>query len=447
MIGIILLFTWSLLAIIGLISKKDCFRINILIVMCVFQNFILILAAPYINKMVFNAFVFVKELYVILLIVKNLYLNSRLTKFQLNCIISIGFIIISGFIYGIDNYAGMLASVRQMYLPFVFFLLGSTNYKSVTSINKTIYFFVCIMIVTAVFGWIEMALGTSFWITLGYPSFAALKGTESGLSYEGIHGAFYTWDLGIRLRRMASFLAEPVILSQLLSFALIFVIFLDNLFRTKTRRIIAILILGCALLSSLGKGGIIIALFSFALIVGDIWHQRGLAFLAKCSFIVVLIAGIAYVVSNEANGSNLHLTGLTENLINLVYYPFGRGIGSVGNLGYNYGGRTELLARGESFIGAVIGQLGVFAIVLYTYFYSNLIKKISIASKESLYSVGRICLWLNVGLLLTSLANNTAISFTSCFIFYIVAGGVYGTYRVDKEITKSRGNNIWTKLG
>lgn len=432
MIGIGLILVWLLFAIYGLL-KKDYVSIYVLILFCVFQNIVLIGASPYINKLIFNLLVLIKEVYVILLILKKIIINRKITKFQLGCIISVVFIVIFGFVHGSESMTGMLLSVRQLSLPFLFFLLGSLLFESIESINKVIYFFIVTMLVTAIFGWIEMSLGVSFWTSLGYRSFAELKGTVSGLSYEGVHGAFFTWDLGVRLRRMASFLAEPVILGQLLAFSFIYCFFSKDLIKSRVKRLLVSLTLGIALLFTIAKGGLIIAFLAFCFLIGDLWHQKRLSFVAKVVFFVTLIIGIVYIVKSEHNGSVSHLIGLTENLKNLLYYPFGRGIGVVGNLGYNYGGRGELLASGESFVGAAIGQMGFFAILLYSYFYLKMLKKLSIASRGKTFSLARICLWLNVGLLVNALANNTAVSFTSCFIYYIIAGGIYHIDCVDQE--------------
>ena len=427
MMGLLLVTVWSLLALYG-IKKLNYLSINILIFMCIFQNIVLITASPYINKMYFNLFIIIKEFYVIFLIFIGFWRIRKITKFQWGCIVCTLLLIIYGFVHGIDRMMGILSSVRQLYLPFLFFLLGTVYFKDVKGIRKSLSFFLKIMIITAIFGWIEMSFGADFWIKLGYKSFANLKGTEAGLSPEGVHGAFYSWDLGVRIRRMASFLAEPVILGQLFAFALIISIFLKDIYSCNRTRYIAVIIFGAGLVSTLAKGGIIIALFAFAFALGEIWHRRNLSILARCCFAIILIGGIGYVVRSGTNGL-IHIAGLTDNLKNLPAYPFGRGIGAVGNLGYNYGGRIKLLANGESFVGAAIGQIGIFAIIIYVYFYKNMFKALLKSSVDELFGIGKVCMWLNAGLLITSLVNNTAISFTSCFIYFIIAGGVYRTYR------------------
>lgn len=424
MISLVVIGIWGLLALFGL-KKHNVISIKILMFMIVMQNFILIIVSKYMNQTTYNFFILEKEIYVCLLIVIGYIKRPKIKKIELGCFSCILIIILYATFNSTDSLFGTLASVRQLYLPFLFVLLGTTVFKTVKDIEECIRFFLKMMLLCALFGWVEMILGDVFWINLGYSEYAKLKSIESGLTMDtGISGAFYSYDLGIRIRRMGSFLAEPVILGQLMAMALVISIFQKGVYKNKFHKIISVIIYTVALACTLAKGGIIIALFSFAFILGKVWKERGLSIILKITFWVVLIMGIAYAFSSETNGVT-HINGLIDNIKYLPFYPLGRGIGAVGNLGYNYGGREVLLANGESFIGAAIGQMGVVAIVIYGWLYMYLFKTLRRCSKFELFGVGNIVLWLNIGLFLTSLINNTAISFTSCFIYYILASAVF----------------------
>lgn len=441
MVGAAILFVWMLLSLYG-IKKHNYISINILIIMAVMQNFVLVISSPYISKTIFNLFIFIKEIYVVLLIVSGYVRRPKFSKFELGCFLCIFVIVFYSLIYGSSSISGVLASVRQLYLPFFFLLLGCISFSEHDEIKKSMQFFIKMMVISVFFGLIEMKLGDEFWIRIGYSAFAKLKSIESGLTSDtGISGAFYSWDLGIRIRRMGSFLAEPVILGQLFAIALVAAIFYKGLFKNKIQKYMIIFILALGLLFTLAKGGIIIALFAFAFIMGKIWHKQGLAMMTKIAFVIILSVGVVYTFISGANGVT-HIGGLIDNLRYLPNYPFGRGVGSVGNLGYNYGGRGTLVVNGESFIGAAIGQIGVVAIIIYSYYYGSIFKILKRSSKDHLYDIGYIALYLNVGLFLTSLINNTAISFTSCFIYYIIAGGLYKIYlKEQKNLVISGGCN------
>lgn len=434
---IVVVFAWFVLALYG-IKKHNATSIGILIIMIIFQNFILIVTARYMTRITYNVFVITKEIYVCVLIAIKYIQKPKLSRIDLGCICAIGIIVLYALIKNSESFMGTLVSVRQLYLPFLFLLLGILYFKSEKELENSISFFVKIMVLCVIFGWIEMVFGASFWLKLGYANYAKLKSIESGLTNTGISGAFYSWDLGFRIRRMGSFLAEPVILGQLFSMALIMSIFMRSVFTKKGRLNIYAFLLALGLLSTLAKGGIIIALFSFTFVLGKIWREKRFSFILKLLFLAIIIGGFAYTFSAGRNGAT-HVKALIDNLRYLPHFPLGRGIGTVGNLGYNYGGRGELLVNGESFIGAAIGQMGIFAVLLYGWFYRGLFEMLRQCSKNSLYSIGNIITWLNGGLLLTALINNTAISFTSCFCYYIYAGAVYGIYRNNRYAVNLKG--------
>lgn len=412
------------------LNKYNEVSINILTFMCVFQNFILILFSQFLNSTSYTIFVLLKEMYVWALIIIGLIKKKRISYFNFGCLLCILAIVVYAVINNSGSLSGTLVSVRQLYLPFVFILLGSAICKSQLQIDIILKYFVKLMFICVVFGFIEMALKDQFWINLGFSSYAKLKSIDSGLTFDtGVYGAFYSWDLGIRLRRMVSFMADPVILGQLFAFALIISIYYKGIFEKEIYRRVSIVLFALGLLLTIAKGGILIALYTFAFVLGKMWRDKGLSFIVKMCFIAILIIGIAYTFHPEttSNGT-IHIGGLIENVKNFSKYPMGRGVGSVGNLGYTYGGRGTLNANGESFIGTVIGQMGLVGIFIFGWFYFSLFKKIKKATKGTLYGIGNIILYLNMGLFITSLLSNTAISFTSCFIYYITAGGFCKVY-------------------
>jgi len=438
MFGVLLIAVWGGICLYGLI-KHNYISINLLTVVCVMQNFVLIIASPYVSRSIYTLTILIKEIYVWGLVVYALLKRRRNNFFDLGCLLAIVFIVSYGVINNSGSFSGALVSVRQLYLPFMFYLLGRSIIKTEEQIENILRYYVNIMVFCVAFGIIELLLlRDQFWIKIGFSTYAKYKGIESGLSFDtGVHGAFYTWDLGFRFRRLVSFMAEPVILGQLIAFALIIAIFFKSLFKSRTQRYIYIMALSVGLLLTMAKGGILIALYAFAFVLGKMWKNKELSFIAKVGFVFILILGIIYTFSDgsTSNGS-FHFAGLTENVRNLPRYFFGRGIGSVGNLGYSYGGRGTLNANGESFIGAVIGQMGIFGIAIFSWFYFNLFKKIKKTKKSNLYDISNIICYLNIGLFLTSFVNNTAISFTSCFIYYIMAGAVCSVYSTIRNTSK-----------
>ena len=289
-------------------------------------------------------------------------------------------------------------------------------------------------------------MGDSLWIRLGYSSYAQYKGITYALTGGGVSGAFYTYDLGMKLRRMASFFADPVIFGQLIAFALIVSIFCKNIFKNKMERFVAIILLAFALVFSLAKGGIIIAALAFAFIRKDIGKNKKLSVIYKILLVAGITGGILYVLKGGSEGGLRHIKGLTDNLSAFPKHPLGQGVGTIGGVGYLYSGRGESSVSGESFFGAVIGQIGLVGVIIYGLFYSKLFSKMRLIIGQEQYLMARIILWLNVGLFATAWLNNTAISFTSCFIYFIMAGAIIKVSKYQENVLIGRkcyGNEGW----
>ena len=143
---------------------------------------------------------------------------------------------------------------------------------------------------------------------------------------------------------------------------------------------------------SIAKGGIVIAIISFLMLIRKLWQKR--IFSTLCIFITILLAVqyIGFGLSNDLSIS-AHIAGFWGGMNILRNNLFGMGIGGYGNLGNNYSiGNVE---ASESFIGAALGQIGIFTIIIYGLFYYAYFRKIK---KMAIYdNLSEILFWLNVG--------------------------------------------------
>ena len=146
-----------------------------------------------------------------------------------------------------------------------------------------------------------------------------------------------------------------------------------------------------------------------------LWHKK---YFSTLCIIIALILGIQYIgfaLSNDLSASS-HINGFFGGINILKNNLFGIGIGGYGNL-------AAALSAGdaeasESFIGTALGQIGIFTIIYVLFYYAFFTKLKKAAGYDSLCE---ILFWLNIGLLVTSFVNNTAISFTNCYIYYILS--------------------------
>lgn len=407
----------SCIALYGIL-KSNYITLNILTIFVFFQNIVLVLISRSINGEMYNAIVLIKEIYVVLVVLWSFRKKRSVDRIEWICYISVLILIVLFFIHSKGDMLSRLASVRQLYLPFIFYIFGNSIKMSKIDMQKSIRFFINLSVLCVLFGFVEMALGDRFWALIGIKEYATFKGFDKYIySGELVPGSFYSYDfypIIPRFRRMASVFADPVILGQLLGFALVIAVFYKDLTAVKSKRLIYIVVIGTGLILTLAKGGVIIAAISILILMRKLWNKK--IFSTLC-IIVAIVLAIQYVGFGLRNALSIsaHIDGFWEGVDILKSNLLGIGIGGYGNLGSNYSSGD--IEGSESFIGAALGQIGIFAII-YVVFYCAFVKRIKKSTGYDSFS--EILLWLNIGLLITAFVNNTAISFTNCYIFYVL---------------------------
>lgn len=443
--AIILLYS---IMIIYALSFRRTKAFKFLICICFFQNICLVCISRFIDEAVYTIITLLKEGYVILLFSKMLFKrrntsksnrNRHLTKDIIICLIFIFILICMMILSGKGDLRGQLSSLRQLYLPFFFYALGRISCLTNNELKDISKFYIKVCLIASGFGFLEYALGTSFWIPIGIGRYLELKGVGRYLLSNGMPTSFYSYDLGLgfRVRRMASVLVDPVIMGQLIAFALILSLFDDSLFKKKTNKRIAIVLLTVALLFCMAKGGIVIAVVSFCLLLKDVAKKKILSRILLACMFITLGLYFGFAIKSELSASN-HYGGLISGIASLKNNPLGMGIGATGNLSLAEGlNRTLGKVGTESYIGSMIAQTGIMGICFNIYIFTIALstKNFRTDISNDTIKVTRILL---LSLLLTSFFNYTAISFTSCFIYFIYSGV---TKRSGIQMRRFRGNN------
>lgn len=407
----------SCMALYGLL-KSNYITLNILTIFVFFQNIILVLISRNINVSMYNAIVLIKELYIVLVILWSFRAKRSVDQLEWICYCSIVILVGLFLIHSKGSLLSGLASLRQLYLPFVFYIFGRSINISKNEMKKCIRFFILLSLFCVLFGFFEMLMGDRFWSIIGIKKYASFKGFDKYI-YAGelVPGSFYSYDfypIIPRIRRMVSIFADPVILGQLLGFALVITVFYRDLTAVKSKNIVYIITIGAGLILSLAKGGIIIAFISTLMLIRKLWHKKIISTLCIIAATIIAIQFIGFGLSNDLSVS-AHIGGLMSGIDIFKSNILGVGIGGYGNLARTL---SDSATEGsESFIGAALGQIGIFAII-YFVFYFEFLRKIKKTAEHD--SLSEILFWLNVSLLITSFVNNTAISFTNCYIFYIL---------------------------
>jgi hypothetical protein len=268
----------------------------------------------------------------------------------------------------VSNHFNLL-SLRQLFIIPFFFLYGWVFVER-TNLEHVRRYLIPLLILVCLSGYIERFIlydtSETLWTTLDIRHYLALKGFEAwAYGPGGTPGNFYSYDflalLGVPVRRMVSlFLAEPTLFGQLLVLPILYSIF--------SKRYWLLFFTGFALLLSLSKGGVLGVGVGYILYFLQIKRNyldhiilKGLLITAG----LLAVAGVIFLgIIGAVDSVLIHLQGLLTNLLNLLTHPFGHGIGGSGNFAV-ISGTARLEGSGESYLGTIIGQLGLVGLGLY----------------------------------------------------------------------------------
>ncbi|WHT89667.1 polymerase [Bacillus cereus] len=421
----VLIFVFSI--IIFITSKPHRF-IYLLMLYIVLQNSIAMLLAKYIGGSIPQLFILLKDILTYAALVIMFVYNFK--KFKATFVDVLAFIstVCLGIYLVVPTDAALftkLVQFRQLMSPIALYLLGRFLFIKKERADEFLKFFVKISVMACIFGFLErFILGDSFWVNIGIVEYMHSKGMGNwAYAAGGLPGNFYTFDfvafIGTSLRRMVSFIADPTLFGQYLVFPLAILVFTHMFSRKKTIFYFVILII--ALLLSLSKGGML----SFAIVVlFKVFRSK----YRPLGFVLMSFLGAVLVVilSNAEKFSSLpsHLKGLTHNFTVIADDPFGLGLGMAGNFANLYAsGNNDEIGAGESFIGMIVGQLGLFSILIFLFFIiivhffrKNKNKDIYIRDFSNLMAATLI------GTLCSSIISESAISFISAGIIFLMSG-------------------------
>lgn len=264
-----------------------------------------------------------------------------------------------------------LLSARQLLIIPLFISAGLVMSKSL-SFDKAFDMVIAWSTLVAFSGAVELLLyfvsgsAENYWPALGITEFLNNKGMGAWtFGPNGVPGNFHTFDFKFindeTYRRVVGIIAEPTLMGHILV--------LPTVFSVISARLLPAAFFSLVLLLTLSKGGIAATVIAVACYY--IFYSRRIIPLAMVTLAgVFLLSVVLYGFYSGGMLSILdHAEGLSNNLAMVLKYPLGLGIGSSGNfanLAYNAGLVDNVVASGgESYFGAVIGQIGIPGIGLY----------------------------------------------------------------------------------
>lgn len=317
-------------------------------------------------------------------------------------------------------------SLRQLLIIPVFYMIGKL-FKGVdlNSVNK---FIVKLGIIICLFSVVErFFLGDSFWKSMGMYNYMKAKGFAQWANSEGISESFYTFDYipfikyGYgSIRRMVGIHADSLLTAQFLAYpALLLYSRLNPLRRPIST--IGFLLCFVVILLTFSKGGILILFISIITIAV---FTYGILSRAKLIWLIIALMGpasmAAALLKYNIGSVMAHLTGLTSNIAGLLHEPFGFGIGVLGNYARMITGKNpaRYAGSGESYLGTMIGQIGIFAVIYFLFLvyqiYQNIGKK---HTKDH-----RLILIVVFAVLCTATLSESAITYTGTGYLFLLLG-------------------------
>lgn len=407
-----------------MIVKHNYVSLKFITVVTIVQNFVCILASNVCTVEVVQLLILYKEMVfygtVFYVIIEKKKISIKKVLFPL-----LSFIIMM-FVYMTVNSTNLYAKLicfRQLMTPFILVLYGNTISISQENVRRYIKFVINWGFFIAIFGIFERFIwGDRFWLQINIRRYYDIRGFSSWV-FRDLPGNYYSADfyslIGISIRRLAGFLCDPLLTGHYLAFCFAFLLFI-NVYSKRYIQNIVLIIIGFAIFATLSKGAILILCIS---VVVKIYRMNkrigeGLILIMALMAVFIIRHGVFDSVARHIGGL---ISSLTFELM------LGGGIGSAGNYAKLYGGQSA--TTGESYMGLVIGQMGILSALLFIYVFYKICRHILRYNKESY--VYAIVAYI-IGVIFEAFMSESAINFVGSGIVFILLG-VLITSKISKD--------------
>lgn len=378
---------------------KNISIIKALFVWCFFCSIVLALVYNITDTKI--NLLFVKDLVILIFLVIVFNLALKVNRFSFFSILFFSYLFVSS-IFSDAPLMAKAASIRQMVIPFVLVFIGVFLGKG-TNLIKAKRVALKIGFVVLILGIFELAL--SIWHHINITGYFDVKNIPVyNLSYKNLYyyPVFFIEPILGGLKRMTSTMLDPINLGHTFAFLLSMVFFEDGIIKKQVNKYWLAFLFSISLILTFSKGAILQVIIIVLLMNSKL--SRGI----KVLIILVLSLILVYFSKFHA-GVLKHLEGLISAISNLNL--FGHGLGKTGNQAFMFGEPT--IKIGDTFFGAIIGQLGLMGYILWIlpFYYIikclnvNLVSKIFIAqifisliseNSFNLLSIFLVCIFIGM---------------------------------------------------
>ena len=392
------------------IIRRNLKSLKFVAVALMLQNIMALFACNVLPGFASSIIILYKEIILWGTVLWTICVCPRIKKSNMLSICFIGYLIFSMF-YGQASIYTKLVCFRQLMTPVILVLYGQCLKISKTEEEDFLHFIVKLGIFQAVFGFMEeFILGDQFWLKLNIYKLLEAKGF-SKWNIAGMPGNYYSYDLyfviGKSVRRLVGITTDPLLTAHFLAFCVVILLFLTR--GDKNKRVWEIVILTIAAFLTMSKGAILIIAIAF---LYKIWIKNKKI---AVFFLLFALMGLAIIVrSNILQTVAIHLAGLTTATDILTF--FGGGIGTSGNLASLGGNSTT---SGESYFGMILGQIGLFGLILFICMIRKMIKLVFKTKNESY--VYAIVAYI-IAVMIEAIVSESAINFVGSGVAFIALG-------------------------
>lgn len=400
------------------------FRTIVFFTFCIFfQNIFLIIYSPSLSSIESQLFIIFKELivYVCTLqyILKQITLKTEKSKSIdkiCNILLVITFMMLAINILKPNAPLGArITAARQIALMPLCYYFGKSLSISTISLKRFYFLLIRLTQILCICGLIIYILPETFWRDINL--FIYLK-NKLGTTTLELPASFYSYDLGYKVKRLVSFMAEPVATSHLIGLACIsaFICFKRKIF-TK------LLFITCALLC-VSKTLLFFSVCSIIIYIYAHIKNKKKRFSFLIISILIAIACTIYLISHFSSMEQNTATG--NHLLSFVYginnaTLMGNGVGTAG---FNIADMSDEFDDGytESFFAILIAQIG--SIGTGTFYLFLFLKGISLIKE---YRKSKNPYILNASIILLgvtfeSFISASSISMLGTSLFFIIPG-------------------------
>lgn len=397
-------------------------------VMCtVFQNVILVLMSSGISSRETTTIIILKESLVYICAIV-FFLKNKIYDFKLQEVLCVIFVIVSIFnLVRAQSINLGVTALRQITIIVTCYYFGC-SLKNV-KLEKIFSFIVLISVIVGIIGIGLFFLNDEQWIQMGYADYWNNKtGAVTKYSFTN----FYTYDLGVRLKRLVSTFVDPLACSHFIGIGFLVVFIADN----KNSYILKIFIT-ILMLMGITKSSVVLIVSTIFILN---YSKINLRYLRYLFLIICIIFGLVAINILSIKVSSLSQSTSISNHFNAFIYGLtnatllGNGLGTTGYNALIMGLENYDSNYNESFFALSIAQIGIVGVITIYGFLFMCIKH-----NYKLYRITNnkyilVILILSIDLFLESFFSASSISMLGTGLYCVLNGISYSFYK--KEVRR-----------